>query len=129
MNEVTTPTPAPTGTAIDKAWQFAAVALLIAGIAGYYYLPETAGWQRWGAMIAGLIAAVVVFLLSPSGRRFWNFVLDSRIELRKVVWPAREETWQTTLVVFVFVIVAGLFFWVLDLFLAWATRALTGQGA
>jgi preprotein translocase subunit SecE len=55
-------------------------------------------------------------------------MLDSRIELRKIVWPSRQETGMTTLVVFGFVIVAGLFFWVLDLVLAWATRALTGQG-
>jgi preprotein translocase subunit SecE len=55
-------------------------------------------------------------------------VLDSRIELRKVVWPTRNETGMTTLVVFGFVIIAGLFFWVLDLVLAWATKTLSGQG-
>ena len=55
-------------------------------------------------------------------------MLDSRVELRKIVWPNRNETGMTTLVVFVFVIVAGLFFWTLDLVLAWATRALSGQG-
>jgi preprotein translocase subunit SecE len=55
-------------------------------------------------------------------------MLDSRIELGKVVWPSREDTGKMTLVVFVFVIVAGVFFWALDMVLAWATRALTGQG-
>jgi preprotein translocase subunit SecE len=69
-----------------------------------------------------------VFGASPLGRRALAFILDSRIELRKVVWPTRQETLQTTLMVFIFVAAAGLFFWVLDLVLAWATRALTGQG-
>jgi preprotein translocase subunit SecE len=55
-------------------------------------------------------------------------MLDSRSELRKVFWPTRNETWITTAVVFGFAVIAGLFFWGLDLILAWATRALTGQG-
>ena len=55
-------------------------------------------------------------------------MVDSRTELRKVFWPSKDETLKTTLVVFVFAVVAGLFFWLLDLFLAWATRHLTGQG-
>jgi preprotein translocase subunit SecE len=70
----------------------------------------------------------VVFASSRQGRGFWQFMLDSRIELRKIVWPSRQETGTTTLVVFAFVIIAGVFFWLLDLGLAWATRLLTGQG-
>jgi preprotein translocase subunit SecE len=53
----------------------------------------------------------------------------ARVELRKVVWPTRDETFKTTAVVFVFVIVAGMFFWGLDLVLAAATKWLTGQGS
>jgi len=105
-----------------------AVALLIAGIAAYYVLDTRPDWQRWGAAGLGLLAAIVVFAASPLGRRSWQFALDSRVELRKVVWPSRQETLQTTAVVFGFIVLAGLFFWVLDLVLAWATRLLTGQG-
>ena len=65
---------------------------------------------------------------SSYGRDFWQFVLASRVELRKVVWPNRQETLQTTLVVLVFVLVSGLFFWLLDMVLAWITKQLTGQG-
>ena len=57
----------------------------------------------------------MLFVWSQYGRNFWQFVLDSRVELRKIVWPTRQETGMTTLVVFVFVVVAGLFFWLLDL--------------
>ncbi len=105
-----------------------AVALLVAGIAAYYVLDTRPDWQRWGAAGLGLLTAIAVFALSPLGRRCWQFALDSRVELRKVVWPSRQETLQTTAVVFGFIVLAGFFFWVLDLLLAWATRLLTGQG-
>ena len=105
-----------------------AIALLIAGIAAFYLLDTRPDWQRWGSTGVGVIAAIAVFALSPMGRRFWQFILDSRVELRKVVWPSRQETLQTTAVVFGFIVIAGLFFWILDLLLAWATRLLTGQG-
>ena len=105
-----------------------AIALLIAGIAAFYLLDARPDWQRWGSTGVGVVAAVAVFALSPMGRRFWQFILDSRVELRKVVWPSRQETLQTTAVVFGFICIAALFFWVLDLLLAWATRLLTGQG-
>jgi preprotein translocase subunit SecE len=105
-----------------------AIVLLVAGIAGYYLLDARPDWQRWGVAGVGLVAGLAVFGLSSVGRRFWQFTLDSRIELRKVVWPSRQETIQTTIMVFVFVAAAGLFFWLLDLGLAWVTKSLTGQG-
>ena len=84
-------------------------------------------WLRWGAVAAGLVLGSVVVALRATGRAEAVRV-DSRVELRKIVWPTRNETGMTTLVVFVFVIVSGVFFWLLDLVLAWATRAFTGQG-
>jgi preprotein translocase subunit SecE len=105
-----------------------AIVLLVAGIAGYYLLDTRPDWQRWGVAGIGLLAGLAVFGLSSVGRRFWQFTLDSRIELRKVVWPSRQETIQTTLMVFMFVTAAGLFFWLLDLLLAFVTKSLTGQG-
>ena len=112
----------------NKALLAAAAMLVVAGIAAYYLLVAQPGWVRWLSLVAGLVLAAAVFGASASGRAFWRFVLDSRIELRKVVWPARQETFQMTAVVFGFLAVAGLFFWLLDLFLAWATKMLTGQG-
>ena len=83
------------------------------------------------ALSTGLILALgaVVFASSGSGRAFWAFMLSARQELRKVVWPTRQETGMTTAVVFGFVVIAGLFFWGLAVFLSWATRLLTGQGS
>ena len=105
-----------------------AIALLVGGVAAYYLLDTRPDWQRWGSTGIGVVAALAVFALSPMGRRFWQFILDSRVELRKVVWPSRQETLQTTAVVFGFIVIAGLFFWVLDVLLAWGTRLLSGQG-
>jgi len=83
---------------------------------------------RWLAVAAGIVLGGVVIAFSQYGSALRQFVADSRIELRKIVWPNRQETGMTTLVVFVFLFIAGVFFWGLDLVLAWATRALTGQG-
>ena len=115
------------GTA-DKVKLGAAVAIVIAGVAGYYLLADQAAWLRWLAVIVSLVLAAVVVAFSRYGTEFRRFVELARIELRKVVWPTRQETLQTTIVVFIFVAVAGVFFWLLDLALAWATRTLTGTG-
>jgi preprotein translocase subunit SecE len=108
----------------------AAIVLAVGGIVAYYLLqsrPEA--WARWAALGGGLVLGVLVFVFSPYGRRFWQFVLESRVELRKVFWPTRQETFTTTLVVLGFVAVASVFFWLLDLMLASVTRFFTGQGS
>ena len=104
------------------------IALAIAGVAGYYTLTNQPGWIRWLSVAAGVGLGALVFGLSGGGREFRQFVIDARNELRKVFWPSRQETWMTTAVVFVFTLIAGVFFWLLDLFLAWMVRLLTGQG-
>jgi len=115
------------GTA-DKVKLAAAIVIVVAGVTGYYVLANQAAWMRWLPVVGSLVLAAVVVAFSRYGSEFRRFVELARIELRKIVWPTRQETLQTTLVVFGFVIIAGLFFWVLDLVLAWATKALTGTG-
>jgi len=115
-------------TAADKVKALVAALLVAGGIIGYYVLSTQPSWQRWLIVAGGMVLAVIIVALSSYGRGFKQFVTDARVELRKVVWPNRQETMQVTLAVFIFVIVAGLFFWVLDLGLAWATKALSGQG-
>jgi preprotein translocase subunit SecE len=120
----TTAAPAATGT----VQLIAAIALMLGGIAAYYVLksrPEA--WASWAALAGGVLLGVLVFAFSPNGRTFWQFVLESRVELRKVFWPSRQETFTTTLVVLVFVTVASVFFWLLDLMLASVTKFFTGQ--
>jgi preprotein translocase subunit SecE len=118
-----------TGTsALDTAKLVAAIVLVIAGIAAFYALTAQPAYVRWLAMAGGVVLAGIVFATSAHGRELWQFTLDSRVEMRKVFWPTREETLKVTGIVFAFIAIASLFFWVLDLALAWATRALTGQG-
>jgi preprotein translocase subunit SecE len=112
----------------DTAKLVVAILLVLGGIAAFYVLRAQPDWQRWLAVVAGVVLAGLVFGSSVRGRAFFEFVIESRVELRKVVWPTRQETGMTTLAVFMFVIIAGTFFWVLDVFLSWATRMLTGQG-
>ena len=115
------------GTA-DKAKLYAAIAIVIAGVAAYYYLSSQPIWIRWLPVLGSLLLGALVVAFSAYGRAFREFVMLARVELRKIVWPNRQETGMTTLVVFGFVIVFGIFFWLLDLVLAWATKTLTGQG-
>jgi preprotein translocase subunit SecE len=115
------------GTA-DKVKLAVAILIVIAGVAGYYVLANQATWIRWLPVVGSLVLGGLVAAFSRYGAEFRRFVELARIELRKIVWPTRQETGQTTLVVFIFVIIAGVFFWLLDLALAWATKALTGTG-
>ena len=115
------------GTA-DQAKLVAAILIVIAGVAAYYLLPNESSWLRWLPVVVSLALAALVVWFSWYGTQLKQFMDLARVELRKVVWPNRQETGMTTLVVFVFVVVAGLFFWLLDFVLAWATRAITGQG-
>jgi preprotein translocase subunit SecE len=114
-------------TAVDAVKLAAGVAILAAGIAGFYLLSEQPIWLRWIIVLAALAVGALVSLQSYQGKTFWSFVQSSRIELRKVVWPNRQETMQVTIVVFVMIVILGLFFWGLDTLLGALTRWLTGQ--
>jgi preprotein translocase subunit SecE len=111
----------------DVAKLVVAILLVAAGIVGYYLLDNV--WLRWGCVVAGLVLGALVIALSGYGKRLWAFTESARVELRKVVWPTREETTKTTVAVFIFVTLAGVFFWLLDLLLAWATRFWTNTGS
>jgi preprotein translocase subunit SecE len=116
-------------TALDALKLAAGVVILAAGIVGFYMLVDLPIWLRWIIVLAALVLGTLVGLQSAQGRTFWGFVQSSRTELRKVVWPDRQETLQVTLVVFVMIIVLSLFFWALDTLLGFITRWLaTGGG-
>jgi preprotein translocase subunit SecE len=115
-------------SALDTVKLAAAVAILVGGVAGFYLLASYPLALRWVLVLASLGVGILVALQSAQGRAFWQFVQGSRVELRKVVWPTRQETLQTTLVVFVAILAMGIFFWVLDWILGSVTAALTGRG-
>jgi preprotein translocase subunit SecE len=115
-------------TALDAAKLAAGVLIVAGGVAAFYLLSAQPIWLRWIIVLAGLIVGALVSLQSFQGKTFWAFVQSSRVELRKVVWPNRQETIQVTIVVFVMVVVLSLFFWGLDSLLGFVTRWLTGNG-
>jgi preprotein translocase subunit SecE len=117
------------GGSADTVKLVIAILLVLAGVAGFYLLANQAAWLRWLAVVAGIVLGAVVIAFSRYGRELKEFVAAARVELRKIVWPNRQETGMTTLVVLGFVLIAGLFFWGLDVVLAWATQALTRQGS
>jgi preprotein translocase subunit SecE len=124
MAEVQT---SPGASAKDTALMTLSVAVLLAGIVAFYWYDEQALPLRIAMVVAGFVAGAGLAWFSWYGREFWQFAIASRIELRKVVWPEREETIKTTYVVFIFAIVMGIFFWGLDWVLTWLTRFLSGQ--
>ena len=115
-------------SAVDKLLLFAAIALVIGGIVVFYAYPALSVLVRALIIVAATGAAIAIALRSQPGREFWAFVITSRSEVRKMVWPNRQETMTTTGAVLLFVLIMGVFFWALDFFLLWATRLLTGQG-
>ena len=113
---------------LDTAKLVAAVAILVAGVAAFYVFDQYPAAVRWLVVLVAVAAGIFVALQSAQGRELWQFVQGSRVELRKVVWPTREDTTKMTLVVVAAILVMGLFFWLLDMMLGAITRALTGQG-
>jgi preprotein translocase subunit SecE len=106
-------------TSADKAKLAAALLLVIGAIAAFYLLGKQGQIAQWGALIACLVAAVVVFMISEPGKQFVAFGRDSWREVKKVVWPTRKEAIQMTAYVFGFVVIMALFLWLTDKTLEW----------
>ena len=107
------------GSTADKLKLGLAIALVVASLAAFYMLSQHGALAQWGALIAGLVVAVVVFLISDTGKQFVSFGQDAVREVKKVVWPERKEAIQITAYVFVFVVVMALFLWLTDKTLEW----------
>jgi preprotein translocase subunit SecE len=103
----------------DKIKLAIAAALVIAGIAGYYWLAASSILLRVLSVIAGIAAGVAVAWMSAPGREFVVFAREALVEVKKVVWPTRKETVQTTAAVFAFVVVMAVYLWVSDKTLEW----------
>ncbi|MFT5502057.1 MAG: preprotein translocase subunit SecE [Woeseiaceae bacterium] len=106
-----------------------AAGVLVGGLYGYYYYLEWSLPVRVLLVLGGLAAGITIAMTSTQGRRLWAFVQGARVEIRKVVWPTKQETTQTAIAVFVFTLIMALFFWGLDSFLLWLTRTLVGSAS
>jgi len=112
---------------LDSIKLLIAAAALIGGLyAYYYYEADVAQAYRVLMVLGGTIAGIGIAMTSAQGNRLWHFIQGSRVEIRKVVWPTKQETTQTAIAVFVFTLVMMLFFWALDSGLLWLTQKLVG---
>ncbi len=113
---------------MDAAKLILAALLLVGGIYGFYYFEEHSLLLRVLGLLVLLGVATAVALQSTVGRAIWRFSVEARTELRKVVWPSRQETIQTTLVVIALVVLMGIFMWLVDWVLFAVVKALIGHG-
>jgi len=112
----------------DKIKLLAAFLLVVAGIVGFYSLHDSAAVLRLASVLAGLGLAGVMAWTSQPGKRFFGFAKDSVAEAKRVVWPTRKETLQTTGVVIAFAITMALFLWAVDASLMMMVNKLMGRG-
>jgi len=105
-----------------------ALAALIAvgGLVAFYWLSDQPLVLRLAALLGAWAAAIVLMWFTQAGRTFAAFSRESWEEAKRVVWPSRKETMQTTLVVFAFVFIMAVFLWIVDASLLWITQWLVG---
>lgn len=101
-----------------------ALLILVAGVVGFYWFGAQPQWIRVLGLLVTAGIAVAVASQTEKGAALLGFLRDANTELRKVVWPTRQETIQTTLMVVVVVIITGIMLWLMDMFFAWSIRTL-----
>ena len=113
-------------TKIDTYKLLSAALIVVVALAGFYYFADYLILVRVIGLLIAVGGAVAIVLTTELGANLSGFIQDSRTELRKVVWPTRTETLQTSLAVIVVVIIMGIFLWLFDMLLFWIVRLLTG---
>jgi preprotein translocase subunit SecE len=113
---------------LDTVKLAASSVLLGAGVIAFYWFSDQSLLVRVLALLGVAIVSVAIASQTALGRSVWGFLGNTRTEVRKVVWPTRAETTQTVLAVLFVVVLMGVVLWLLDMFLLWAVRLLTGQG-
>jgi preprotein translocase subunit SecE len=111
---------------VDKILLTLSVLPMAAAIGGFYYFEDQPTWIRVIGLLVAAGVSGLIAMQTAMGKVAWDFRREAIIEVRKVVWPTRKETVQTTMVVLVVVIIMAILLWALDSLLAWAVRFLTG---
>lgn len=102
--------------------------LIIVGVVAFYHFSDLLLLYRVLGLVAMVSLAVGVCFTTAKGQAVWQFMVESKQEMRRVVWPTRDETVRTTLLVFTMVFIVGLILWLLDMFLLWAVQLLMTNG-
>jgi preprotein translocase subunit SecE len=114
---------------LDSLKLWAAILLMGAGIYGFYYFSDVMIVLRVLGLLAVAAIAIAIAYQTGMGRQVVGFVSGAQNEVRRMVWPSRTETLQTTMAVVFIVLVVGVFLWLLDMVLLRAVQFLTGQGS
>ncbi len=112
----------------DKIKIVLAAALVVVGLTGFYYFADMPAIARVASVLLGMAAAAAVFWTTDPGKQFYVYAQESVAETKKVVWPTRKETMQTTGYVFVFVLIMAMFLWAVDSSLLWMVSKFLGTG-
>ncbi len=113
-------------TANDKTKLVSAGVILLVSLVAFYYFSEESFFYRTLGIVGGFLIAAAIFFTTTQGKATSSFLATSRVELRRMVWPTKNETLQTTLIVFVVVTIVALFLWALDRLLSWFMQWLIG---
>lgn len=113
----------------DRIKLIVALLLMGGGIVAFYIYSEVALLYRVLGLLGVAAVSIAVVLTSEIGKQSWGFLKDARTEVRKVVWPTRKETSQTTLLILAGVVIVGIFLWLLDMGLLALVQTVTGQGS
>jgi len=113
----------------DLTKQILSVVFLVLGVVGFYYFANVLLVYRVIALLVVVVGVLFLLSTTEAGKKVLSFISESKVELNRVIWPTREETTRTTMLVFAMVFVVGFLLWLLDTFLFWGVRLLTGQGS
>ena len=105
-----------------------ALLIVLADLVCFYIFDDYSLLLRVIALLAGVVVSVAIALQTAKGKEIWSYFHDTQIEVRKVVWPTKQETIQTTLIVVVMVIIVAIILMLLDKFLGWSLSLLMGHG-
>jgi preprotein translocase subunit SecE len=108
----------------DTVKLMTALLILIAGVVGFYYFENESQLLRVIGLLAIAVVAFFIVTTTGIGRRSMGFVREARVEVRKVVWPTRQETTQTTIAVLIMVFIVAIMLWLIDMLLGWGVRSL-----
>ena len=120
MNTKVEQQPAQSSGGADIAKLALAFVVLVAGIFAFYYFDQYSSAVRGVAMLGVVAIALLLAAFTGVGRTAREFLIESQFELRKVVWPTKAETIQTTIAVGVVVVILSIILWIIDIFLGWA---------
>ena len=113
-------------TKSSKSYLILSIAVLITGMVLFYYYSDVRLFYRVVGMISIVILSALIAYQSDFGKLVYSYITDSKVELKKVTWPTKQETTQTTLGVIFVVIIVGILLWLFDMLLGWAVGTLYG---